>query len=83
MPPFRESCWHEGRISSPDFLPHFTCQAVGEALLEVMDGRPDRHLTVLCGHTHSPGFAQIRDNLIVRTGGAEYGAPVIQEVFEV
>ena len=83
VPPFQESCWHEGRISSPDFLPHFTCQAIGEALLEVMDGRPDRHLTVLCGHTHSPGFAQIRDNLVVRTGGAEYGAPVIQEVFQV
>jgi Icc-related predicted phosphoesterase len=83
VPPFQESCWHEGRISNPDFLPHYTCQALGEALVDLMDGRPDRHLTVLCGHTHSSGFAQIRPNLAVRTGVAEYGAPVIQEVFEV
>lgn len=83
VPPFQESCWHEGRISNPGFLPHYTCQALGEALLELMDGRPGRHLTVLCGHTHSSGFAQIRPNLAVGTGAAEYGAPVIQEVFEV
>jgi Icc-related predicted phosphoesterase len=83
VPPFEESCWHEGRISNAGFLPHYTCRALGEALLDLMDSRPHSYLTVLCGHTHSPGFAQIRNNLVVHTGAAEYGAPVIQEVFEV
>src|SRR5262245_20670356 len=26
VPPFREACWHEGRISDDNWLPHFTCK---------------------------------------------------------
>jgi 3',5'-cyclic AMP phosphodiesterase CpdA len=78
VPPFRESCWHEGRISDDDFLPHFTCKAVGDVLREVMEARPDRDLTVLCGHTHGEGFVEILPNLRVRTGGAVYGRPMLQ-----
>ena len=40
VPPFREACWHEGRISDDDFLPHFTCKAVGDMLIEVMSRYP-------------------------------------------
>lgn len=80
VPPFRESCWHEGRISNDDFLPHFACRAVGERLAGVMRSHPDRSLTVLCGHTHSPGFARILDNLVVHTGAAQYGEPALQQV---
>ena len=83
VPPFRETCWHQGRISGDDFLPHFTCKAFGEALLEVLEQHPGCSLTVLCGHTHGSGFVQIRANLVVWTGGAEYGNPVLQRTFEV
>jgi len=83
VPPFRETCWHEGRISSDDFLPHFTCKAVGDVLLEIMESRRDRELTVLCGHTHGRGEVEILPNLRVVTGGAEYGKPEIQSVIEV
>jgi predicted MPP superfamily phosphohydrolase len=38
-------------------------------------------MTVLCGHTHGAGFAQILTNLSVFTGGAEYGRPELQGVF--
>jgi hypothetical protein len=48
VPPLREACWYQGQISNDEWLPHFTCLAVGEA-----------------------------------TGGAEYGSPQIQRVFEV
>ncbi len=82
VPPFRESCWHEGRISGDDYLPHFACKAVGEALLEAAEQHPRCSIAVLCGHTHSGGFAEIRNNLVVRTGGAEYGKPALQQVFE-
>lgn len=81
-PPFREACWHEGRISDENYLPHFTCRAVGEVLRDVMQSHPDRELLVLCGHTHGHGEARILDNLQVLTGGAEYGSPEIQRVFE-
>jgi len=82
VPPFRESCWHEGQISNDDFLPHFACRAVGDRLAAIMRANPDHSMVVLCGHTHSPGFARILDNLVVRTGGAQYGEPAVQEVLE-
>ncbi len=80
VPPFRESCWHEGGLSDENWLPFFSCQAVGSALLEAMSAWPDREMTVLCGHTHGSGEAQILPNLRVLTGGALYGHPVIQDV---
>jgi Icc protein len=79
VPPFRESCWYEGRISDDEALPHFTCKAVGEVLQREMVARPDRNLTVLCGHTHGEGRVDILPNLRVITGGAEYGKPQVQE----
>jgi len=82
VPPFREACWHEGRISSDDYLPHFACQAVGDRLAAIMRANPDKNMLVLCGHTHSPGVAHILDNLEVRTGGAKYGEPALLEVLE-
>jgi len=82
VPPFREACWHEGRISNDDWAPHFTCQASGQAILEATRLHPDGRLTVLCGHTHGGGETQPRQNLQVITGGAEYGKPEIAGVFE-
>jgi Icc protein len=83
VPPFREACWHEGRISDEDWLPHFACRVAGERLAAVMRARPDCGMKVLCGHTHGSGVARILPNLAVSTGGAVYGEPVIQDVWEV
>lgn len=80
VPPFREACWHEGRISDDDWLPHFTCKAVGDLLRDAMRAQPDRQMRVLCGHTHGAGRARILPNLDVKTGGAEYGSPSLQEL---
>jgi hypothetical protein len=82
IPPFHEACWHEGSVTAEEWLPHFACRAVGDALVEAADASPGCEITVLCGHTHSRGVARIRPNLIVRTGGAVYGAPVVEEVIE-
>lgn len=78
VPPFREACWHQGAISSGDFLPFFACQATGEVLRAEAARRPDRAVTVLCGHTHSAGECRPLPNLHVFTGAAEYGRPVLQ-----
>jgi 3',5'-cyclic-AMP phosphodiesterase len=48
-----------------------------------MDQRPDRRMTVLCGHTHGHGTARILPNLAVITGGAEYGRPEIQRTITI
>jgi 3',5'-cyclic-AMP phosphodiesterase len=82
VPPFREACWHEGKLSNADWLPHFSCKAVGEALRRAAKAHPDRKIRVLCGHTHGAGTAEILPNLKVFTGGAEYGEPAVQGVFE-
>jgi predicted phosphohydrolase len=83
VPPFRESCWHAGRISDDDWLPHFSCKAIGDVLAQMMTAHADRRMTVLCGHTHGGGEAQILPNLKVLTGGAEYGSPKLQRLLPV
>ena len=80
VPPFREACWHEGQLSDDNWAPHFTCKAVGDVLVDVMAAHPKHTMTVLCGHTHSSGHAQILENLEVITGDAVYGQPKIQQV---
>lgn len=80
VPPFRESCWHEGQLSNDEWLPYFTCAAVGDVLREVMTAHPDARMTVYCGHTHSGGEAELLPNLRVITGPARYGAPAVQTI---
>ena len=83
-PPFMEACWHDEKLPDEDdvYLPHFTCKAIGDLLLACASKHPRIEFTVLCGHTHGGGAAQIRDNLLVLTGQAEYGAPAVQRIFE-
>lgn len=81
-PPFQEACWHEGRTADADWAPHFTCGAVGAALREYAEAHPEVLVTVLCGHTHGAGEYRAAENLLVRTGGAEYGAPGVVDVLE-
>lgn len=83
VPPFREACWHEGNLSNDLYLPHFASRAAGERLAAVMSTHPETSMTILCGHTHSSGFAQPLPNLEVHTAGAEYGRPTVARVFDV
>ncbi|HTU24714.1 MAG TPA: metallophosphoesterase [Pirellulales bacterium] len=82
LPPLREACWHEGKVSDDDWAPFFTCRAVGDAILAIMAQHPERRLLVLCGHTHGSGIARPLENVEILTGGAVYGEPVVQRVFE-
>lgn len=82
VPPLREACWHNGQTSDDEWAPHFTCMAMGAAVLEVARDFPSRKVTVLCGHTHSPGRCQPLPNVEIRTAGAVYGQPAIAEVLE-
>jgi hypothetical protein len=83
VPPFREACWYEGKISNDAWLPHFTCKAVGDVLLSCAREHPTRAVRVLCGHTHGAGSARLLPNLTVTTGGAEYGHPAVAGLLEV
>lgn len=83
VPPWQKAAWHQGKNSDDNWAPHFACGAVGDALTEIMKEEPDKHLTVLCGHTHGAGKRKILPNILALTGGARYRAPKIQQVFEV
>ncbi|MEO8701837.1 MAG: metallophosphoesterase [Kofleriaceae bacterium] len=83
VPPFADACWYDGARSSPEWLPWFTCIAVGDALLEYARAHPETQITVLCGHTHGRGEHRVAANLNVRTGGwaphqKSYGNPIVQ-----
>jgi 3',5'-cyclic-AMP phosphodiesterase len=82
VPPFREATWHEGQISDDDWLPFFSSQVAGEAILTAALAHPEKRITVLCGHTHGAGVAHPAPNLTVYTGGAVYGQPAPQEPLE-
>ncbi len=83
VPAFKEACWYQGKIGNDDWLPYFTCKAVGDVLLEMMQERPEKNMTVLCGHTHHEGAIHMLPNLQVLTGSAEYGTPCISKVLEI
>ena len=82
VPPFREAAWYEGRPSDSQWLPFFSCKAVGDVLLEAIQDLPCKRMTVLCGHIHGGGRSAILPNLATWTGPARYGRPAIQEIFE-
>lgn len=82
VPPFREACLHEGMAADDEHLPHFSCAVLGDALGAVMRARPEQHMLVLCGHTHSRGEARPLPNLLCKTGGATYGQPSLAEVID-
>ena len=82
VPPFRAACWYEGEISDDEWAPHFVCQAMGRAILDVAGIHPGKEVTVLCGHTHSGGESHPAPNVKVITGAAEYGAPSVTQTFD-
>jgi len=82
VPPFREAAWHEGRLCNDDWVPWFSCSAVGEVLLACALGHPRVSFLVLCGHTHSSGVCSPAPNLSVWTAHADYGVPEIQRILD-
>ena len=80
VPPFKESALFEGKISNDDCLPYFTSKIIGDVLAQVASENPGILFLVFCGHTHYKALYKPLDNLMVKTGKAEYYRPEIQEV---
>ena len=79
VPPFKETCLHQGEISSDDWLPYFSSRVVGDVLTNVSKQNPEIEFLVLCGHTHSAANV-CYGNLAVEVGKADYGRPEIQRI---
>jgi predicted MPP superfamily phosphohydrolase len=80
IPPFKEACLHEGKISNDDWLPYFASKASGDVLINTCITHPDIDFLVLCGHTHGKATYHPFSNLIVEAGHAEYNKPEIQRI---
>jgi predicted phosphohydrolase len=83
VPPFREVCMHDGKISNEDYLPFFSSKVTGKILIHAAESYPEIEFLALCGHTHSKGLFKPCSNLTVKAGASEYGEPSIQEVIEI
>lgn len=80
VPPFLESCVHEGVMCDANWGPHFVSQTTGEALIEVAQAYPKKQLLVLCGHTHAAADVAVLPNLRALTGASVLGAPSVQGI---
>lgn len=83
VPPFREACWYEGRTTDDFWAPFFVCGQVGDVLREAVERHPACRLSVLCGHTHNAGVANLGERLSVFTAGAKYGEPDVAGWIEI
>lgn len=80
VPPFVESCMHDGQMCDANWGPHFVSQTSGEALIEVAEQHLEKQLLVLCGHTHAAADVAILPNLRALTGESVLGAPSAQGI---
>lgn len=80
VPPFRENATYEGKISDDNAMPHFSCKAVGDALLRLAIENPRRAITCYCGHSHGAATHRALPNLTVYTAWAEYREPQVYRV---
>ena len=83
VPPFKEACLYEGKISGDDYLPFFSSKATGDVLIHMAQENLAIQFLVLCGHTHHECFYQPMDNLIIRVGGVDYFRPKVQDTIHV
>ncbi len=83
VPPFKEACLYQGKISGDDWLPYFSSKVMGEVLLKIAEENSFINFLVLCGHTHGKAEHFRIDNLLIKVGGAEYYQPKVQEILVV
>ena len=83
VPPYPEAAWYMGYSGAVDWIPDFTCKSIGDLLISLASKYTHIQWTVLCGHGHHAGTANMRRNLIVHTGAAEYGTPAIGRVMKI
>ncbi len=79
VPPFKEACQYQGKISNDQWLPFFASQATGDVLMALATQYAAIEFLVLCGHTHGSAHYQALNNLVVHAGHAEYYQPELQD----
>lgn len=90
FPPWLDACWGPGGVltrnshkADLDWLPWSCNINLGLYIESVAEEYPSKKVTVLSGHTHSGGTAQIAPNLTAMSGDATYGMPRVDYTLDV
>lgn len=83
VPPFKEACLYQNKISNPDALPYFSSKIMGDVLLEMAKNNSNIEFLILCGHTHNRAEYKPVNNLTIKVGSTEYYYPCIQTIIEI
>lgn len=83
IPPYKEACFHQGKMSDDNWMPYFSSKATGDIIEQFATNNPSIEFLVLCGHTHSEAIYQPFENLIVKSGKAKYYQPATQELIKI
>ena len=81
VPPFTWAAFYDGKPCDWQRQPFFSNISAGGVIRAIARNYHGRHLTVLCGHTHSPAAVKVGGNIEVFAGGVSPGAPDIQRIF--
>jgi hypothetical protein len=68
VPPFRQGLRFNDKKCEPCRYPHFVNIAAGNAIGGIAKEFPNKKISVLAGHTHTPRSARILPNLSVEVG---------------
>lgn len=82
VPPFEQSCLYAGRKSTPDGLPFFSSQCLGNAILPIAKRNPKVDFSWFSGHTHSRAKYKPCNNLTSKVAKSEYFVPQIEASIE-
>jgi len=83
IPPFPQACLYKGVQCSDEWLPHLSCKAMGEMLLDVCTRNSHCQFEVYAGHIHYRSLIRPLPNLTVQVGSAIYGDPKVEKVITV
>lgn len=83
VPPFEQSCEHNGKKMANNWLPHFCHKKLGDMLIELMKTRQNKKLTVLAGHTHESTVYRPLKNLKVKVASANYFKPKVYKFIKI
>ena len=81
FPPWQEAHVFRGQPGDLSTTPWYTSKMMGDMLCDAAKAFPNVNFTVLAGHTHGKVDYQVAPNMICHIGGAEYGSPVVQGLF--
>lgn len=82
VPPFTGAL-HRAPADPQALYPWYSSKTMGDMLLTAAKANPNITFEIFSGHVHAKHEEQITPNLLFRSGGAEYGSPTLQGVFDI